>query len=303
MHNIQYISEKDIQSHLSMGHIIGVMEEVFKHPEKGQMPPKIYLELEGNSDFRAMPAKFGDAVGIKWASIFPDNEKKKRGTNVSATIMLNDIETGYPIALMDGMLITSYRTAAVTGLATKYLSREDSQVASFIGCGFQTMYQIEAVLHVRDIQHIKLFDLDKNKCEHLSAIFGDSVAICDTVEECVRNSDILTTLTPSRKPFIDLEWLESGIHLNAIGADAEGKQEFESNLGTVCDICVVDDKAQAFHSGESQHTENKDKFINHDQVVRFGFERPDSSISLFDSTGLATEDVAVANYIYNQINS
>ena len=198
---------------------------------------------------------------------------------------------------MDGMLITSYRTAAVTGLATKYLSREDSQVASFIGCGFQTMYQIEAVLHVRDIQHIKLFDLDKNKCEHLSAIFGDSVAICDTVEECVRNSDILTTLTPSRKPFIDLEWLESGIHLNAIGADAEGKQEFESNLGTVCDICVVDDKAQAFHSGESQHTENKDKFINLDQVVRFGFERPDSSISLFDSTGLATEDVAVANYI------
>ena len=128
MHNIQHISDKDIQHHLAMGHVISVMEEVFKHPEKGQMPPKIYLELEGNSDFRAMPAKFGDAVGIKWASIFPQNEKNGLGTNVSATIMLNDIETGYPIALMDGMLITSYRTAAVTGLATKYLAKENAQI-------------------------------------------------------------------------------------------------------------------------------------------------------------------------------
>ena len=109
--------------------------------------------------------------------------------------------------------------------------------------------------------------------------------------------------TDQQKPFVELEWLDLGLHINAIGADAEGKQEFESNLGDKCHICVVDDKAQAFHSGESQHTENKERFINLDQVVRFGFERPDSSISLFDSTGLATEDVAVANYIYNQINS
>ena len=303
MHNIQHISDKDIQHHLAMGHVISVMEEVFKHPEKGQMPPKIYLELEGNSDFRAMPAKFGDAVGIKWASIFPQNEKNGIGTNVSATIMLNDIETGYPVALMDGMLITSYRTAAVTGLATKYLAKENAQIAAFVGCGFQTAYQIEAIMHVRDIQQIKLFDLDKEKCNRLADIFDDNVVICNSVEECVRGSDILTTLTPSRKPFVELEWLDLGLHINAIGADAEGKQEFESNLGDKCHICVVDDKAQAFHSGESQHTENKERFINLDQVVRGGVERSNFHISLFDSTGLATEDVAVASYIYNQLNS
>ena len=307
MHDIQHISEKDIQSHLSMGHIIGVMEQVFKHPEKGQMPPKIYLELENDNDFRAMPAKFGDAVGIKWASIFPANEKNKFGPSVSATIMLNYMDTGYPIAMMDGMLITSYRTAAVTGVATKHLAKDDAKTAAFVGCGFQTAYQIEAILNVRNIRHIKLFDLDRTKCEHLAAIFGKTVIACETLEECVRGSDILTTLTPSRKPLIKLEWLEPGMHINAIGADAEGKQEFEDNLGDVCQICVVDDKAQAFHSGESQHTKNKEHFINLSTVVNPHFKQRvsmlDSDISFFDSTGLATEDIAVASYIYKNLTS
>ena len=298
MNNIKQILEKDMVPFLVMKNIINIMEDVFQNPQKGQMPPKIYLELDNNADFRAMPAKFGNAVGIKWASIFPDNEKRKMGTNVSATIMLNDIETGYPIALMDGMLITSYRTAAVTGLATKYLSNKDASTASFIGCGFQTEYQIEAILNVRNITKIKLFDLDKSKCEHLVAIFGGNMVICDSLEECVRDSDILTTLTPSRNPFVQLDWLEPGLHINAIGADAEGKQEFESNLGDVCQICVVDEKAQAFHSGESQHTKNKDKFINLSEVVNPNFRRATSDVSFFDSTGLATEDIAVANYIY-----
>ena len=301
MNNIKIIQEKDILPYLVMKPIIKIMEDVFQNPDKGQMPPKIYLELNDENDFRAMPAKFGNAVGIKWASIFPNNEKNKFGPSVSAVIMLNDIDTGYPVALMDGMLITSYRTAAVTGVATKYLSKKDSAVAAFVGCGFQTEYQIEAILNVRDIKHIKLFDLDQTKCEHLAAIFGGNITVCKTLEECVCGSDILTTLTPSRKPFIKSEWLKPGIHINASGADAEGKQEFEDNLGDVCNICVVDDKAQAFHSGESQHTENRDNFINLSEVVNPDFNRLDSDISLFDSTGLAIEDIAVASYIYNDL--
>jgi alanine dehydrogenase len=285
----------------------------------GNMVPKIYLEegLDGN-DFRAMPARYGKYAGIKWAALFPQNVKKGNGPSVSANIIINSLENGRPLAMMDGMLITSYRTAAVTGLATKYLSRTDSSVASFIGCGFQTRFQVEAVLATRDIKHIKLFDLNEDHAATLCRYLGESdftsgvmgCEICETVEDCVRGSDILTTLTPSRKPFIMASWLEPGIHVNAIGADAQGKQEFENDIVNLCGRFVVDDKTQAFHSGESQHSKNKGPMVDLFHVVKSKRDRgvngataarldaENKGISFFDSTGLAIEDVALAGVIY-----
>jgi alanine dehydrogenase len=315
-----HVPDEAIESYLDMPKVIDLMEHVFSNPDLCDMPPKIYLEkgLDGN-DFRAMPARFDEAVGIKWASIYPDNYANGYGDSVSATIMLNDIKNGRPIAMMDGMLITSYRTAAVTGLATKYLSRPSSSVAAFIGCGFQTEFQIEAVLSVRDIRHIKLFDLDPDRSYNLSqklasAPYANRVmrcTICDSLEECVRDSDILTTLTPSREPFVMADWIEPGIHINAIGADAKGKQEFEDNIVNICSTFVVDDKAQAFHSGESQHSQNKGPMFDLFYIVehkttrgvngatKARLEAENNGISFFDSTGLAIEDIAVASEVYS----
>ena len=255
MSELVIIPDNVIDKYLFMPQVIDLMEDVFLHPEKGNMVPKIYLEegLEGN-DFRAMPARYGDYAGVKWAALFPQNNQRGFGPSVSASIIINSLETGRPLALMDGMLITSFRTAGVTGLATKYLSKDDSYTASFIGCGFQTRFQIEAILNVRDIKHIKLFDLDEEKAVELaqylaSAPYANKVmrcTVCESIEECVRDSDILTTLTPSRSPFVELEWIEDGLHINAIGADAEGKQEFQSDLCDICNLCVVDDKEQGF---------------------------------------------------------
>ena len=226
--------------------------------------------------------------------------------------MLNSLESGQPLALMDGTLITSYRTAAVTGLATKYLSRTNSEIAAFIGCGFQTEFQIEAILSVRAIQKIKLFDLDKSHCERIAQRF-DNCCICDDLEGCVRGSDILTTLTPSREPFIMADWIDIGTHINAVGADAEGKQEFEDDIVNICSIFVVDDKVQAFHSGESQHSQNKGPMADLFHVVehkhargvngatKARLEAENKGISFFDSTGLAIEDVALAGQIYQKL--
>ena len=122
--------------------------------------------------------------------------------------------------------------------------------------------------------------------------------VCESIEECVSESDIVTTLTPSRRPFVNLSWIASGTHINAIGADAEGKQEFHDNLADICDICVVDDKEQGFHSGESQHSYNKERFIDLFDAVQNPIKRMSHEVSLFDSTGLAIEDVALAGLIY-----
>ena len=303
MSNPIFIPEKEIADNLYMPQVIELMEDVFKHPEKGDMVPKIYLEegLEGN-DFRAMPARHGKYSGIKWAALFPQNGARGHGPSVSATIIVNSLENGRPLAVMDGMLITSYRTAAVTAVATKYLSNSNAETAAFIGCGFQTNFQIEAICNVRNIKTIKLFDLDKDKARELcSNINVDNCEVCDTIEDCVRGSDILTTLTPSRSPFVKAAWIEPGMHVNAIGADAEGKQEFEDNVANVCSLFVVDDKVQAFHSGESQHSENKESMLDLFHIVKnglpLGFDH-ETGISFFDSTGLAIEDVALAGLIY-----
>ena len=317
---IMHVPEESIKSYLEMDNVIGLMEYVFENPDLGDMPSKIYLEL-GENDFRAMPARFESAVGIKWAALFPENRINGYGDSVSATIMLNDSNSGHPIAIMDGMLITSYRTAAVTGLATKYLSRTNSRIAAFIGCGFQTKFQIEAILNVRTINTLKLFDLDVSRCYDLIDQLDTKCEyiICEDLEECVRGSDIVTTLTPSREPFVMSNWLEPGMHLNAIGADAEGKQEFEDDVVDVCSSFVVDDKAQAFHSGESQHSKNKDPMVDLFDMVESKDSRgvngatgakreaEHKGISFFDSTGLAIEDIALAalvytNYMYSILN-
>jgi len=317
---MRYITEEEIIQNLSMPDVIGLMETVFEHPERGDMPPKIYLEkgLDGN-DFRAMPARFGDFAGIKWAAIFPENGKNGHGPSVSATIILNSLESGHPLAIMDGMLITSYRTAAVTGLATKYLSKPSSHIASFIGCGFQTKFQLQAVTDVRNIGAVRLFDLDRDKSQSLKEELDKdshsySVSICDSVRECMWGSDIITTLTPSRNAFIMSGWLEPGMHINSVGADAVGKQEFENNIANFCSKFVVDDKVQAFHSGEAQHSENNSWMVDLFHIVQSKtsrgvngaagarLEAENKGITFFDSTGLAIEDIALAGQIYQKLD-
>ena len=194
------------------------------------MPPKIYLDIP-NGDFRAMPAVVGSTAGIKWCGVHLDESGKKRKINIFAKVLINDVDSGKLLAIMDGESITAIRTAAVTGVATKYLSVPDARTAAFIGCGNQTKNQIEAVTSVRDILTIKLFDLDldranalKEELEGSVQISDRSVLVCESLEQCVRDANIVTTLTPSREGYLEYDWLLPDVHINAVGADAEGKR-------------------------------------------------------------------------------
>ena len=303
------LKENDIFESLVMRDIIDLMEDTFKlyYNGKASMPSKLYLFTE-EGDFRAMPALVNDVSGIKWVSVYPDNNKHNLPT-VLATMMLNDAKTGKLLLTMDGVKITTYRTAAVTGLATRYLSKKDSKEAAFIGCGAQTLCQIEAVCSERDIEKIHLYDLNYEASKKLSSEINITSIIHNSIQECVEQADIITTLTPSTKPIIKSEWIKRGAHINAVGADAKGKQEFYPDIFEVCKLIVVDDKKQAFHSGETQHSPpgTRDSMVELKDVIAAlnHFSRPGEccrlkkeDTTLFDSTGLAIEDVALANYIY-----
>ena len=305
-HPVKHLTNDQVCEILSVSECVGVVEDLFKDLSNTQMPPKIYLDIP-NGDFRAMPAVVGSTAGIKWCGVHLDESGKKRKINIFAKVLINDVDSVKLLAIMDGESITAIRTAAVTGVATKYLSIPNAQSAAFIGCGNQTKNQIEAVTSVRDILTIKLFDLDtdranalKNDLENTTNI--SSIIVYDNLEKCVRNSDIVTTLTPSREGYLEYDWLLPSVHINAVGADAEGKRELCESVIPNVDMIVYDNYEQCSHSGEIQYFEEDDRWDSLESVVS-GKRLKDDQIqaTLFDATGLAIEDVATGRYIYEKL--
>jgi len=301
MSDLTILSNEDVRSLISVSECIDIMEDLFTDLSDTQMPPKVYLNIP-NGDFRAMPAVVKNTAGIKWCGLHLDETGKKRKLNIFAKVLINDIDSGSLLSIMDAEALTAIRTAAVTGVATKYLAPLDSSIAAFVGCGNQTKSQIEAVRSVRNIEHIKLFDLDHAAAVSLANTLEGNVHVCGSLEECVRSSDIITTLTPSRKGFIEYRWLQKECHVNAVGADAAGKQELQPSVLRNVDVIVFDEWEQCSHSGETQYLKDLE---THSPLLSLGHvvSGPQNRYwnqSVFDATGLAIEDVATGRYIYEK---
>jgi len=301
---VRYLNNDEIKELLSVEETIVVMEDLFKDLSDCQMPPKVYLDIP-NGDFRAMPAVVKNTAGIKWCGVHLNEGRTKRKVNIFAKVIINDVATGKLLLLMDAEALTAIRTAAVTGLATKYISGGSSEVASFIGCGNQTKYQIEAILNVRDIKLIKLYDLDITQAEKMAEHF-DNTVVCDSVKDCVEDADIITSLTPSRVPFLEYGWLKENSHINAVGADAEGKREMRPSILTGVGVVVYDEWEQCSHSGEIQYLDevnsnaklsSLEDIVSHKKIDLIN----GNGITMFDATGLAIEDVAAARCVYEKL--
>ena len=302
MDNVRILSNDDVNNLLTVSECIPIIDNLFANLDNTQMPPKVYMNVP-HGDFRSMPAVVGPTAGIKWASL---NINKPGKINIFAKVLINDTETGKLLAIMDAELLTAIRTAAVTGVATNHLARLDSRTAAFVGCGNQTRKQIEAVTAVRDIEAIFLYDLDPERAERLACEY-DNAHVFHSLEVCLREADIITTLTPSRKGFISDKWLKEAVHINAVGADAAGKRELDISVLNHMGIIVYDEWEQCSHSGEIQYLEEcsrKPVLFSLGDIVKnnLGYNNIDRTMgTLFDATGLAIEDVATARYIYEKI--
>lgn len=308
------LTGRDIVKLVNMRQAINIARKVFAaHGHRRiQMPPKIYIHLgKYNGDFRAMPAYVEgmEACGVKWVNVHPHNRVHGLPT-VMALIVLSDHKTGFPIAIMDGTYITSLRTGAAGGIGAKYLAKKSSSSIGFVGCGVQASFQLMALRNLFNIRAISAYDKEPARAKQFLrqiANLGIAAKNCDSVETCVRNKDIVVTTTPSRKPIIRAAWISPGTHINAIGADAKGKQELDPAILKKARI-IVDDIAQAIHSGEINVPLSKKLFKAGDiratlgQVVvgaKSGRVSP-KDITIFDSTGLAIQDMALASYIYKK---
>ena len=307
------ISRHEVEKLLTMKEAVKAVEHAFKLQAEGKttMPPKLYLDLpEYKGDFRAMPAYIDGSAGIKWVSVYPNNCNCNLPT-VLATIILCDPNNSLPVAIMDGTYITNMRTGAAGGVAVKYLARKDSSVIGMIGAGAQAKTQLLAISEVLPrIEEVKVFDMRMDAsaiyAREMSAKLGINIYPVETIQEAT-DTDIVVTTTPSKKPMVKKEYIRPGTHINAIGADAKGKQELEAALIRNAKI-VVDDIAQASHSGEINVPLSEGK-IKVEEIygtlgevvanLKVGREG-DEEITIFDSTGLAIQDIACARLVYEK---
>ncbi|MCX9085744.1 MAG: alanine dehydrogenase [Candidatus Methanoperedens sp.] len=309
---ILWLSKKEVESLLDMKGTLKVVEEAFRQHglKKVQMPSKLYLYFKNhNGDLRTMPAYLEgeDITGVKIVNVHPDNPKIGLPT-VMALVILNSTQTGAPLAIMDGTYLTDMRTGAAGGVAVKHLSRKNSRTVGFVGAGNQARTQLIAINEIMDIDEIKVTSMSEKQTlafkDEMELITECEISLKKNIKE-VCDCDILVTTTPSRKPIVMDEWISEGTHINAIGADAPGKEELDPRILNRARV-VVDDISQASHSGEINIPFSNGSFSEKDIYCELGevitgnkkARTRDSDITVFDSTGLAIQDVATANMVY-----
>lgn len=309
------IPRSDMEGIVSMREVIDAVEAAFKAKALGrvQMPSKTYV-IFSEGDFRTMSCYIPElGVGcVKIVNSHPGNPERYGMPAVMATIVLIEPETGRPLTIMDGTWITSMRTGAAGGIAAKYLARRGSEVVGLVGAGMQARAQLMALSEVFRIEEVRVCAKTLEECRQ----FKDDMEYLipkiyskEHIEGVVKGCDILVTTTPVTKPIVKNEWVEEGTHINAIGADAPGKEELDPTILRRAKI-VVDDYEQAMHSGEinvpiSQGVLRAEQIYAELGEIIAGLKggrANDEEITIFDSTGLAIQDLATAALIYRKIS-
>ena len=309
-------TKKDVEKVLTPAVANKTIEKAFKAYGLGQtdMPAKSYLTFK-KGDLRSMPAYIHgqgfDIAGIKSVNVHPDNAMYNLPT-VMAVIILNDPKTGFPLAILDGTYLTSIRTGAAGALAVKLLSRKNAKIAGFIGCGVQARTQLMCILEVRKIKTVKIWQFDSKDTyapafrDWVKKTFKVETIISPDIDEVTTSVDILVTTTPSRTPLVNT--VSPGTHINAVGADAQGKQEINPKILKRAKV-VIDDWAQASHSGEINVPLSRKIITQKDIYASLGEiaagkakgRTSEEEITIFDSTGLAIQDVSCAYTVYKAL--
>lgn len=295
-----------VRNQLPLKAVVDRVEEAFRLEGEGktQMPAKNYLLFDQfDGDLRSMSAFIPDfnLATVKIVNSHPHNPDRHNLPTVMALVVAVNPETGFPTAVLDGTELTALRTAAASSVATDLFSPPNVSVLGIIGAGAQAEYQVEGQLIARSFDEVLVYDVDEDRarsvCESLSHQYPEiSFRRVDSIKFLMESSNVVNSLTPVSSPLIEEVPTRSINHINAMGADGPGKQEWP--LSVLKDIHVyVDDWEQASHSGEI-HTALEEGILKKDDVAGtlgealLSPDPPAGQITLFDSTGLAIQDTA-----------
>ena len=297
------------------GQLIPIIEDAFKSLALGKttMPPILRLDIEkyhGESDVKAAYIDGLDSYAIKVASGFFNNPNLGLPSSNGLMILL-DSKTGIlKSVLLDKGYLTDVRTAIAGAIAAKHLSNPESSNAGIIGAGIQAKMQLEALLLVRNIKIAYIWSRDSKKTNIFVKNIKDKINIkiiaCESPEQTVNLSEILITCTPSKSPIIKSEWLKKGLHITAMGSDAEMKNELDPKIIKDCDYYIPDSQSQTSILGELNHAikaglVSAEKKYNElgSVIINSNLGRRNiNDVTVADLTGTGVQDTAIARHTY-----
>ncbi|MDI7742147.1 cyclodeaminase [Lysinibacillus fusiformis] len=297
---------------------IEIVEDGFTALANGNvtLPPIMRIDIpdsNGEIDVKTAYIKGLDTFAIKISSGFFNNPSLGL-PSLSGMMILFNTTTGLTESiLLDNGYLTDVRTAAAGAVAAKYLAKEKIQNVGVIGTGTQARYQIEALSEVREFEAIHVFGRNEEAAGkyavEIEKKIGKKVVIAKSVEQVVKESDVLVTTTPSTMPLIKAEWLHPGLHITAMGSDAEHKQELEAKIFREVDLIVCDVKSQVFRLGELHHAKEQNIIRNESDILEIGEitaglkngRENDRQITVCDLTGTGVQDTMIARFAYQQL--
>ncbi len=308
------LSAHDVRDLLPMRECIDVMSETLMALSRQQViqPLRSIMWLpERVGALGAMPGYLSHIgmMGIKVVSVFPGNHGTAFDSHQGA-VLLFETTHGELVAAVDATAITAIRTAAVSGVATRTLARANAKRLTILGAGTQASSHVAAMLAVRPIDHVTVWSRDAAHAaafaERESAHHAVPVAVAHDVHAAVRGADVICTTTASVEPILRGEWLEPGVHINAVGSSVSVARELDS-AAIVRSRLFVDRRESALNEAGDILFPLREGAIRADHILAelgdvlcgatIG-RATDSDITLFKSLGLAIEDVASAHHVY-----
>jgi ornithine cyclodeaminase/alanine dehydrogenase len=311
------LSRKDVESVLKMDDCLKTVETAFTELTHGRavMPQRAVIPIpDYKGVYLAMPAYIGgemNALGLKIVTVYPDNPSKHNLPTILGTLVMCDPTTGKAVAIMDAGYLTAVRTGAASGVATKYLAREDAKDCVVFGAGVQAQKQLEAVNLVRPLGKVRVLDIVKDAREKfakdMGAALGLDIEPTEDVETSVKEADIVITASSSHDPVFDGNWLKPGTHINNIGSHTPAARELDTTTVKRSKFVADLKEANMAEAGDIL-IPIKEGAVTEDHIYaslgeivvgqKPGRENAEE-ITVFKSCGLAIQDASTALTIFN----
>lgn len=317
---LKVINYDDVMTYFSFKEAIQVMKKCFRDFQKSQISQAdsevlVLPDVTEQNNFAIKSAYLGRdrLFGAKLSTMFPDVAQPNFISHLG-TILLFDSTNGDPQALVDALAITRIRTAAVSALATDYLAKKSATSLALIGTGQQASSHLAAIACVRQLETVYVYDvlLEKSQpfAEKMRKKYPQlTIEVTNCVETAVSQAEIICTLTSSKTPIVQKEWIQQGTHLNAIGALSATTREISSELMAEAAVFVDDYEAALQESGDimipiaegRMSMQNIFGSLGELEIGTVAGRYSEEEITLFDAVGLAVEDLCSAEFIYNKM--
>jgi ornithine cyclodeaminase/alanine dehydrogenase-like protein (mu-crystallin family) len=290
-----HLDEREVRKHLRMADLIPAMEKALIDFSSGKVtqPVRSVITVDPPGGFFGMmPALTPEGLGQKIVTFYPKNAERGLPTHM-ATIFLADPETGAPLAVMDGRLITEMRTAAVSAASTKLLAASDAKVLAILGSGVQARSHVEALRLVRSFEEIRVWSSTKSNAERFAEEIGAKVM---SAEEALRGADVVVTATSSKISILRGAWLKPGCHVNAVGACRPDWRELDDEA--MANVVFVDSRKGAAKESGDVILSGARIYAELGEALAGKIDNRADETTIFKSLGMAVEDIAAALLVY-----